>query len=458
MSKSTRKRATSVRRAPAVVRPKISGRVVPELSLWNAFQRIGGGVTPQTVSSIMRDADKGRMAQLVDLANDMRQKDCHLQGILDTNETCIAGLPWDLELCEDAKATERKAAEWAKEILRNAVALHDAKDQGIIRSSFAAVLAHHAGAVFYGYAVTEIEWAKRDGDIVPAAYHRLSPRRFGYAEVSNRFVWNDQSTNYQDVDFLAENPRRFITSHPRVNGDIPCREGLVRPLMWASLFRNWTMTDWLKLAELAWKPWRLGKYKKTASREDIEHLMDVLEAMSTNAVATYPETTEVQIEWPKASGSAQSQGSHGDLFRVVGDEMSKAVLGQTETTQASSSSGYAQAKVHNQVRQDLRDSRAKAVAEDITRDLIVPLIELNWGPNVRPPRFTFLTQEAVDFLAFAKGVQTFRTAGTIVPDAWVRDQAGIPEPGPEDMPKPEAEQAEPKPDAENPVEDDAEEA
>jgi phage gp29-like protein len=108
--------------------------------------------------------------------------------------------------------------------------------------------------------------------------------------------------------------------------------------------------------------------------------------------------------------------------------MSKATIGQTETISSSQSSGYAQAKVHDGVRRDLVESRAKQLASDVTRDIVAQMCALNFGPNVRPPAFEFITQDPIDLEAFSKAMAALRTAGLKIPQAWVRDQAGIPEP------------------------------
>lgn len=397
-----------VQRAP---RSLTRGRVIPDLSLWDQFRRIGGGLTPQQVSSIIREADTGDMRRLMDLANDSRQKDCHLQSVLQTAEQSVAGLDWELVLPDDANASERRACEWVANQLKETPQLPR-------------LFGHQAGARYFGYAVTETAWAKSRGKLVPASFEFLAPRRFGFRQEGGLFVWRDEGMSYAGVDFRAEYPDRFIVSQPRVTGDVPCREGLVRVLMWAALFRNWTLSDWLKLGEIAWKPWRIGKYDKGATIEDIDHLTDILEQLTSNGVATHAEGTEIKIEWP-GGGRANAQGGHASLFGVIASEMSKAVLGQTETTQSSSSSGYAQAQVHNEIRKDLREAAARDVASDVTRDLVAPMTRLNFAERIRPARLRFVTKDAMDFRAFATGVKDLVTAGAKIPHSYVYNEGGI---------------------------------
>jgi phage gp29-like protein len=398
----------------------VNARVMPDLALWAAFNRIGGGLTPQQVSSIIRDADTGDITRLMDLANDARQKDGHLQSVLGTSEESIAELEWQLVLPENAKARDKRAAKAVEDWLRACKG-----DAGTEKKGLADLIAHLAGAVFYGHAVSETLFRKRDGYIVPAAFDLLAPRRFKYRPRDGRLVWCDQGMPYDGVDFRADYPFRFIVSQPRVTGDVPCREGLVRVLMWAALFRNWTMTDWLRTAEMSWKPWRTATYDKDASDEDIADLETVLERLTTSGYAALPETTKLDVGWP--SGNQQSGGAHPVLFDTVGKEMSKAVLGNTEVVESSQSSGYAQAKVGHTVSRTLIRSRARHIAEVLTRDLVRPLIEMNFGRGVAVPEWRFITKDPVDLKAFGEGIEKLVNAGAEIPQSYVRTTVGIPE-------------------------------
>lgn len=400
-------------RAARMTQGAMTGRAMPDLSLWLQFQRIGGSITPSQVSTIIREADAGEMWRLMDLANESRQKDGHLQAILAQSEEAIAGLDWQLKLPEGAKAKDKRAAKFIEAALKGS-------------DNFRRMLAHQAGAIFYGRAVSETMWTKKDGKLVPGSFVNHAPRRFAYRQDDGELIWRDQTMSRQGVAIQSEFPGKFIVSHPRITGDVPCREGLVRVLVWASLFRNWTLTDWLRTAEMSWKPWRIGTYVKQGDTEDKEALEQALANLTTTGWASIPETVKLAVEWP--SGSTSTKAQHAELFNVMAQEMSKAVLGQTETVQSSQSSGYAQAKVHEKVSATLIESRAKAISADITRDLIRPMIEWNFGKGYAIPEFELSTQNPVDLASFSKAVKDLVDAGAEITQAWVRDQIGAPEP------------------------------
>src|SRR5690606_25284205 len=99
-------------------------------------------------------------------------------------------------------------------------------------------------------------------------FEHLSQRRFGFRPDDGAFVLRDIGMGADGVDFREEWPNKFVVSQPRVTGDAAHREGLCRVLVWACLFRTWTVADWLKTAELSWKPWRIGTYKKGATANE----------------------------------------------------------------------------------------------------------------------------------------------------------------------------------------------
>lgn len=391
------------------------GAVVPTLALWNQGTRIGGQLTPAQIAAIIREADTGDCRRLNDLANECRQTDSHLQAVLGTNEESLAGLPYQIiapSAGAKPRAKDKRAAEWCEAVIR--------ESPGVQR-----LIANLTGAYFLGHSTSEIVWGRDAGRQVPVRFEHIAQRRFRFRTSDGKLVLSDNGA--AQVDLPGKYSNKFVVAQPRVNGDSPHREGLARPLVWMSAMRRWAIGDWLLTGEMSWKPWRIGTYKQSAAgRQDKEDLETILRRMTTDFTAVIPDSTSIAIEWP--GGTQRSGSTHGEIVNVLAQEMSKCVLGQTETTQASASSGYAQAKVHNEVRRVLLEARAREIASIITRDLIAAMIRLNFGDSVAVPRFEFITREAIDLKAFSEALVNFSAVGLRVPQKWARDEAGIPEP------------------------------
>jgi phage gp29-like protein len=95
---------------------------------------------------------------------------------------------------------------------------------------------------------------------------------------------------------------------------------------------------------------------------------------------------------------------------------------------ADNGSSMSQAKVHNEVRMDLRKADARALAATINRDVIAPYVALNFGANVKPPRVRWAIEEPEDLVAYMTAVEKFVKLGGKVQASVVRDKLGLPDP------------------------------
>jgi phage gp29-like protein len=421
------------RRAPKPGSPGPSAAVVPALPLSYQASRIGGGLTPSDVSNILYQADAGDISRLVELTNESRQKDGHLHAVLRTRENALSSLP--LVVAPHVEAGEREPSPRDAEVAQFVeTALRDASGDGETLRSFADLVPHLQGGVLHGFAVAETAWEVRAGKLVPSGWRPVNQRRFGWRSSDGRLSWYEGTSKLGDGALLQERyPGQFVQHMPRENGDIAAREGLSRVLIWCALFRNWTIADWLKLAELSWKPWRIGTYSKGAGEHDRDDLLEVLQYLTTNGIAVMREDQKLDIHYPSggSGGGGTLKGNHQSLAEFMAAEMSKAVIGQTLTTDAGNRGARSLGEVHERVRQDIRDQDAIAVAATIRRDIVAPLVALNFG-DMPLPSVAFATEDTVDLKAFSEAITGLKAAGVRIPVRWVHDQTGIPEPSEDD--------------------------
>ena len=94
--------------------------------------------------------------------------------------------------------------------------------------------------------------------------------------------------------------------------------------------------------------------------EQIQTLLDAIASLASDAGCAIPDSMKLEMQ------EAASRNSGGTLFKEMAEwcdaQISKAVLGQTMTTDDGSS--LAQAKVHEEVRTDIirADARSLSVA------------------------------------------------------------------------------------------------
>jgi len=410
------------RKLTAPTPTKVSSSAEPiahDKPLWQQFQRIGGGLTPVDVSEILRQADMGQPARLVDLANESRQKDGHLQGVLSTRERAVALVDLDFVEPENPKRAEKKATDLCRRI----------RDEF---RNWPLLIQHLTGAFLPGHATVELRWEETsDGLLIPVECMPIHTRDFIFNRANGSLRYRRSLTDTEGVDILAENPGRIIQLQRRIVGDVPAREGLARCLVWGALFRNWDLRDWIALGEIGWKPWRWASYEKGMTNEDVERLLRSLERLGTQGVAVLPKSTELNVEWPKgAATSSNGAGVHRELFDTIGREMSKAVLGQTTTTEAGPNGDRASTETRDGVRMDIREEDCRAVAAALRYHLFMPAIAVNipGSSGMRIAAGVFQTDEGEDRQKFATAVKFLRDAGLKIPAKWVRDEVGMPEP------------------------------
>ena len=401
--------------------------------LSNRLQRIGGALTPEDISAIMRQADSGYTYRLCDLAEEARAKDSHLGALLYRRETAASAMPWQVVPTSDRPKALRIAA-WVDRVLRE---LGEQPMPGLELKDLPSILAHLNGAILHGYAAAEGLWKKDGKYVVPKGMLPIGARRFIFSQYDGSLRWWDAvgpTTSYPGVDLRSEYPEgRFLVHRPRMTGAEGPREGLVRPLMWASLFRTWSITDWMRLAELAWKPYRYGEYERDATDGDKNNLADALESLTSNGWAIFPKTTSFKLEFAKGLGDSKN---HEALVSFLAAEMSKLVLGATLTVEQGKTGAMALGNVHADVAKSIRDMDARALEATIRRQLIAPLVALNFGASCPVPEFRFLTEEGADLERLSNAIQRLigKNGDLLdIPQDWVRATFGIPDPHPGDL-------------------------
>lgn len=361
-------------------------------------------LTPTAVADILRRAAMGDAHDFLLAADDIREKDLHYHAVLQTRTLSAAGLPVDIQPWDDS-APAKRAAELVQDALRESDLYH--------------LITHLMDAVAKGYAVAEIVWETSGSTWYPRA---ILPRE------AHWFTWDrDTGRLLRLVDGSAEGaeipPYRMIVHAPPVAAGIPLLGGVARSALWAWVFKSYAMRDWARFCELFGQPIRVGKYHQGASPEDVAVLKQAAFSLGSDAAAVIPE--EMKLELVESGSKSASADLYHRLIDYLDRQVSKAVLGQTMTTDDGSS--LAQAKVHAEVRADILRADARALAATLTRDLIAPVVRLNLGEDAPLPRLTLRVDEPEDTAALADQVVKLSQAGMPIPQAWVRERFGIPE-------------------------------
>ena len=129
-----------------------------------------------------------------------------------------------------------------------------------------------------------------------------------------------------------------------------------------------------------------GKYGPGASAQDKQQLLNAVMNIGTDCSAIIPES--MMIDFIKADMHASIE-LFERFLEYTDKQVSKAVLGQTMTSDIPKSGGLGgagAAKVHDMVRHDIADDDAKKLAAAWNRDLVKPIVDINLGPRKSYPQ------------------------------------------------------------------------
>ena len=132
--------------------------------------------------------------------------------------------------------------------------------------------------------------------------------------------------------------------------------------------RAGTQRDWAIFTQTYGQPLRIGKWAPGASEDDKETLFRAVANIAGDCAGIIPDTMSIDFVEAKNVGSAHQ------LYKERSDwldqQISKAVLGQTATTDAVTG-GLGSGREHREVQEDLEraDARAVALARQSKQDL-----------------------------------------------------------------------------------------
>jgi phage gp29-like protein len=373
-------------------------------------QTVASGLTPDRLAQILSNAANGDATEYLILAEEMEEKDLHYQSVLGTRKRAISGLDVTVE-----SASENEKDLELAEAVRNLTR----------KPEFGPMIDDALDGLGKGYSVNEIIWDRSTSTWIPKQYIWRDPRFFIFdLENGRELRLLDEQDNYQGIPLA---PYKFITHIPKLKSGLPIRGGLARLVAVAYMCKAYTLTDWLAFAEVFGMPLRVGRYGTNATQDDIRTLINAVANIGTDAAAVIPDSMRIDFE-----SSATASG--GDkLFQNLAEwldrQISKAVLGQTMTSDDGSS--QAQAKVHDDVRTDILIADAKQLENTLNRDLIKPFIDLNFGPQENYPRVQLPVPEPEDTNLLVTALEALVPLGLEVDEAEVRNKLGLRDPAPD---------------------------
>ena len=314
------------------------------------------GLTPLRLARVMRQADLGISLEYMLLAEMMEERDLHYSAVLGTRKRQVSQLPVTVEPIRD-DADHNRQADFLRDWLKS----------GVLQSALFNML----DAVGKGYSVLEIDWDVGPKQIVPK---KLTWRPQRYFEVSQD---DGETVRLRGDEGLMVDlaPCKFIVHrHPNKSG-LVLRSGLARIAAWSWMLKEFAGRDWSTFVQNYGQPIRVGRYGPDISAEDRDVLWTAISNIAGDCAALIPKDCE--IEFVEQKNTTEGARLYREKCDWHDQQISKAVLGQTTTTDAISG-GHAVAKEHRLVQEDIERHDASLSGATLTQQLFAVMVGLNF--------------------------------------------------------------------------------
>ena len=339
-------------------------------------------------------------------------RDPHVAAVFQTRVLAVLGCARAIHPASDTRA-DAKIAEFVtwnfEEHLKRRGGL-DAIAEQILRSTLK-----------NGYGAQEIMWDPQHarGVVVDDVRDR-DPERFLLrpdGDYLKAHIW--------DVDGAPLPPRKFIFSANQPEYENRYGTSLLSAVHWYVWFKRNGFKFWLIFLEKFGTPTVLGHYPLGANDEEQRRLQAALESIQSRTSITVPEGFRAELLEAARAGATDG---YLQLVTVCDQQISKAILGQTLTTQEGASSGsYALGKVHADVRGDILIADGKWLDRVLNWTLIPWLVDYNYAVDAYPYIVTE-TQPSADLAAEAAIDEKLVNMGVRLPQSYFYTKYNRPEP------------------------------
>ena len=241
-------------------------------------------------------------------------------------------------------------------------------------------------ATLFGFQPIEIIWKKVGNYVLPIEL-KAKPSEWFCFDEENLLKFRTKE-HYWGEELP---PKKFLCPQNNPSYDNPYGKRVLSRVFWPVTFKKGGLKFWVVFTEKYGIPHLIGKHPRGATKEETDNLADLLEEMIQDAIAVIPDDSSVEIKEANKSSSAEI---FEKLIDKMNSEISKAILGQTLTTEIGATGSYAASNTHMAVRQDIIDADKKLVEKTINQ-LIQWIYEINFA-NAEVPVFELYEPEDVD--------------------------------------------------------------
>lgn len=294
--------------------------------------------------------------------------DAHVWACIQSRKSGVLSLEWEIDRGKD-KTEQSKIVEKVFKSID-------------LYSAISSIL----NATLFGFQPLEIIWQKQGNLILPSEI-KAKPQEWFCFDDNNKLKFRTKE-NYYGED-LPE--RKFLCPQSNSSYENPYGERILSKIFWPVSFKKGGARFWAVFSEKYGMPFLIGKLPKGGLKDNLQNISEMLQKMVQDAIAVIPDDSRIEILESKNTSSGEV---YEKLIDKMNSEISKAILGQTLTTEIGSTGSYAASNTHMSVRKDIIDADKKLVEKTLNQ-LIRWIYEINFS-TVDIPTFEMYEQEDID--------------------------------------------------------------
>jgi SPP1 gp7 family putative phage head morphogenesis protein len=300
--------------------------------------------------------------------------DAHTAACEQSRKSGTLSLEWMLQ----SDATDAQAAQQLATV-----------QQCLERLNVLSVMEQMLDAPLYGLQPLEVLWEVQNGLVLPSAIIGKPPEWFVFdSEGALRLKTKDSMLEGVELP-----PYRFLVVQHRATYANPYGVAVLSRVWWAQFFKRNVQRFWNTFTEKFGTPFVLIKHDFGNDQTRLDDLLNAVTDMVQDAVIAIPQGATAELVGVTGTTNADM---YKDFLSFCNAEISKAILGQTLSTETNGTGGsYAATKVHFDVRGEIIEADKRLVEQSMNQ-LVQWIYTLNFGESAKPAKFVLFESSDVD--------------------------------------------------------------
>lgn len=345
-------------------------KIIPDKKALSTSRATRHNISVQRILEILPDPDPilKKLGKTTEVFKELR-KDPHIKACIGSRKAGVKSL----ELRVDKGNSSDKTVELVDEMFR-LLPTHN-------------IISQILDAPLEGFQVLEINWQYIKPYYIPVSIEAKPIEWFKFdGENKLKLITKE---NRKGEELL---PYKFLLVQNEPSYENPYGDKILSSCFWPFIFKKGGLKFFFVFVEKYGMPVLIGKHPVADDKAKTEEFADTLENMVQDAIIIIPDNSSVEIqESPYRDSSA---GMYKDMIETCNAELSKAILGQTLSTENTGTGSYAATKGHLEVRADIIDDDVKLVEQTLNQ-LVQWFCELNVNEQ-EYPEVKLYEEEKVD--------------------------------------------------------------